>query len=41
MFLIGNMLGELDGWVERDEIHGVVLRIGHDPAFAGLTLHDS
>jgi hypothetical protein len=39
-FLIGNMLGELDGWVERADLHGVVVRIGHDPTFDGQTLHD-
>ncbi|MGL4554098.1 MAG: hypothetical protein ACRC33_23290 [Gemmataceae bacterium] len=39
-YLIGNMLGELDGWVGRGDVLGVVVRVGYDPDFTGLTLSD-
>lgn len=39
-FLIGNMRGEIDGWVDRADILGTVTRVGHDPTFWGVTVRD-
>ncbi|MBY0230891.1 MAG: S24/S26 family peptidase [Gemmataceae bacterium] len=39
-YLIGNMRGEIDGWVERADILGTVTRVGNDPRFGGVTVRD-
>jgi hypothetical protein len=37
-FLIGNMLGEIDGWVGAPDVLAKAVRIGDDADFTGVTL---
>jgi len=36
-FLIGNAKGKTDGWVSGDAILGLIIRIGKDESFTGIT----
>jgi hypothetical protein len=36
-FLIGNAKGKSDGWVTADAILGIIIQIGNDESFTGVT----